>query len=167
MPAELFQRLNLDRLYLPFLNVLLCAIADCKTVGRNYTATLGFRTYAESDKLYTLGRTVASHVPCLCDDRRHPLGHTVSNAQGGESAHNFGLAVDFYAGDWDAASYDLLGQMVAGRGLVWGGSWKHPDRPHVQWPGFVTAASLAPLDAAFRAAPGTVDEKLARVWDSI
>jgi peptidoglycan LD-endopeptidase CwlK len=151
MPAALFKRINLDFLYAPFLEKLLDAISDCKTTGVEYTATLGFRTYAEQDALFAQGRTTP--------------GHIVTNARGGESAHNFGLAVDFFAGDWDPQSYERLGSMVALRGLVWGGSWKKPDRPHVQWPGYVSAADMAPLAALTLPDSRESDQDvLRRVW---
>jgi peptidoglycan L-alanyl-D-glutamate endopeptidase CwlK len=150
VPAELFKRVNLDYLYAPFLERLLVAIDDCKTAGHLYTATLGYRTYAVQDALYAEGRNAP--------------GAIVTNARGGESAHNFGLAVDFYAGDWDPASYDLLGTMVKLRGLVWGGDWRKPDRPHVQWPSYVTATELTSLRKAYEATHGDDLTKLRAAW---
>lgn len=150
MPASLFHRIDLDCLYSPFLEKLLDVVADCRAAGQEYTATLGFRTYAEQDSLFAQGRTTP--------------GKIVTNAKGGESAHNFGLAVDFYAGSWDPPKYWLLGKMANARGLVWGGDWTHPDRPHVQFPGYVTAAELAPLKHCFESAPGQSLNSLRAVW---
>lgn len=42
----------------------------------------GFRSFAEQDKLYAQGRT----------NKSKPI---VTNARGGYSAHNYGLAIDF------------------------------------------------------------------------
>src|SRR5262249_50446166 len=80
-------------------------------------------------------------------------GKIVTRAKGGESAHNFGLAVDFMRAfgealtepDWLPTSYVTLGAVSMSHGLVWGGRFSSPDRPHVQWSGYVTAAELAPL----------------------
>lgn len=130
MPASLFTRIDLDKLYPPFLEKLLAAIADAQQRGINYTATLGYRTYAEQDALFA----------------KRPK---VTNARGGESAHNFGIACDFYDGTWDAATYNTLGVVARAQGLVWGGDWTTPDRPHVQLAGFVTGDDMEPLRAAF------------------
>jgi peptidoglycan L-alanyl-D-glutamate endopeptidase CwlK len=91
----------------------------------------------------------------------------VTFARGGESAHNFGLAVDFYAGDWDPMSYELLGKMVKMRGLIWGGDFRSPDRPHVQWPGYVTAGQMAPLRALLPDSRDSAQDGLRRVWQYV
>ncbi len=139
MPAELFIRISLDQLYFPFLERLFDVIADCKAAGHQYYATMGFRTYAQQDALYAQGRTIP--------------GAIVTAARGGQSAHNFGIAVDFthdsdilkpgLQPDWDTKNYLPLGKAAKLRGLVWGGDWSKPDMPHVQWP-----TDLAPLKVA-------------------
>jgi len=163
MPSALFRRVNLDYLYGPFLEKALDVIADCQAAGREYWASLGFRTWAEQDDLYAKGRALP--------------GHIVTEAKGGDSAHNYGLAIDFVAQkagiptaqvflpDWGPACYDLLGHTALLRGLVWGGSWTaFPDRPHIQWPGFVTATDLAPLRVAYESTNGATLDKLRAVW---
>jgi peptidoglycan LD-endopeptidase CwlK len=86
--------------------------------------TQGYRTWAEQDALYAQGRTTP--------------GNIVTNAQGGYSAHNFGLAVDLVPmidgqPDWnnrDAKWQELLakGKSV---GLAEGAEWRtFPDAPH-------------------------------------
>lgn len=88
----------------------------------------GLCTYAEQDALYAQGRL-----------RKGPI---VTNARGGYSNHNFGLAVDlcpFKDGKplWNSASgFDLIGMRAEEQGLEWGGRWpRFPDRPHVQLKG--------------------------------
>lgn len=61
----------------------------------------------------------------------------MTNARGGYSWHNFGLAADYafiingkvtWNGPWDA-----FGKIARECGLEWGGGWtKFKDRPHVQ-----------------------------------
>jgi peptidoglycan LD-endopeptidase CwlK len=163
MPANLLARIDLDLLYAPFLEKLLDMLADCQVQQREYVATLGYRTWVQQDEYYAQGRT-----------RPGPI---ITNARGGESAHNYGIAVDFFASkphavgtpaipDWTPGAYDLLGQMAKLRGLEWGGDWgRFPDRPHVQWPGYDTAVTLAPLRAAYLQDPAEmVEDKLHRVW---
>ena len=55
-------------------------IADCAEEGVNVLITQGLRTWAEQDALYAQGRTKP--------------GKIVTNAKGGQSYHNFGLAFD-------------------------------------------------------------------------
>lgn len=168
MPAELVARLDLDLLYPPFLARLLDMLADCRAAGTEYVATLGFRTWSQQLALYARGRTAP--------------GVRVTDAQPGQSAHNFGLAVDFFAAqpreaggplvpNWAPGQYELLGQMAAKHQLLWGGIWTVlPDRPHVQWPRYVHASDLEPLRLAWLklgflpTSPADVQNALQRAW---
>lgn len=92
----------------------------------------GTRTYAEQNALYAQGRTAP--------------GKIVTNARGGQSNHNFGLAWDvgiFEAGGRymtgskasDNKAYADLAALVKPQlaGLEWGGDWKAiKDAPHYQ-----------------------------------
>jgi len=91
--------------------------------GIDVRVTDGYRTYAEQDKLYDKGRTAP--------------GSIVTKARGGQSNHNFGLAIDvvpFENGklNWDTKNYPLIGRIGISRGLEWGGNWKFVDKPHFQ-----------------------------------
>lgn len=84
----------------------------------------GTRTYAEQDALYAQGRT-------------RP-GNVVTNARGGHSNHNFGIAFDIglfernqYLGE--SPMYKAVGTLGVELGLEWGGNWKTiVDQPHYQ-----------------------------------
>jgi peptidoglycan LD-endopeptidase CwlK len=103
----------------------------------------GLRTYAEQDALYAKGRTTA--------------GPKVTNARGGYSNHNFGIAFDVgvFSGNSylaDSPKYKAVGVLGMELGLEWGGNWTTlVDQPHFQlrpaW-----AAGLAEKDmlAEFR-----------------
>lgn len=84
----------------------------------------GFRTYAEQDALYAQGRTVQ--------------GGRVTNAKGGYSNHNFGIAFDIgvFEGNKyivDSPKYKAAGVIGTDLGLEWGGNWKTiSDQPHFQ-----------------------------------
>jgi len=88
----------------------------------------GLRTFAEQDALYAQGRTKP--------------GQIVTQARGGESNHNYGLAADlcpFVNGkpNWDAPLdvWATIGAIATEHGLEWGGTWKKfLDKPHVQLP---------------------------------
>lgn len=84
----------------------------------------GLRTYTEQDDLYAQGRTKA--------------GNKVTNARGGHSNHNFGIAFDIgvFEGNKylaDSAKYKAVGVLGMDMGLEWGGNWKTiVDQPHFQ-----------------------------------
>jgi peptidoglycan LD-endopeptidase CwlK len=96
----------------------------------------GTRTYTEQDMLYRQGRSGSK-------------GRIVTNARGGQSNHNFGIA-------WDIGLFDGTGKYItaakpykeaggAGRGalLEWGGDWKKfPDPPHYQFRMPLTLADM-------------------------
>ncbi len=84
----------------------------------------GLRTFAQQDALFAKGRTAP--------------GPKVTNAKGGESNHNFGVAFDvgvFDGRDYLGSSpaYDMVGAIGAEIGLEWGGHWNSfVDKPHFQ-----------------------------------
>lgn len=84
----------------------------------------GFRTYAEQDALYAKGRTAP--------------GPKVTNARGGYSNHNFGIAFDIgvFSGNSylpESSKYKAVGALGVDLGLEWGGNWTSlVDQPHFQ-----------------------------------
>ncbi len=84
----------------------------------------GLRSYEEQDALYAQGRTAP--------------GDIVTNARGGYSNHNFGIAFDIgvFEGNTylaDSPKYKAVGVLGMDLGLEWGGSWKTiVDQPHFQ-----------------------------------
>jgi peptidoglycan L-alanyl-D-glutamate endopeptidase CwlK len=101
--------------------------------------TFTFRTFAEQDALYAQGRIKP--------------GKIVTNAKGGQSYHNYGLAIDIALlvdkdgnGTFESASWDTKTDFDGDRksdwqeivaifkryGWEWGGDWKFVDAPHFQ-----------------------------------
>ena len=84
----------------------------------------GTRTYAEQDALYAQGRTAP--------------GPKVTNARGGYSNHNHGIAFDVgvFSGDRyvpESSAYKAAGAIGRRLGLEWGGTWTSiVDEPHFQ-----------------------------------
>lgn len=94
----------------------------------------GLRTIAEQDALFAQGRTKP--------------GKKVTNAKGGQSIHNYGLAVDIVliingkTASWDTkADFDKDGQadwmevvhIFKQAGYTWGGDWRtFKDMPHFE-----------------------------------
>ena len=101
--------------------------------GIEVVITSGFRSMEEQDRLYRQGRS---------ED-----GKIVTNARGGQSYHNYGLAIDFAlrAGSkvvWDMdrdgnksgrSDWMEVVELAKALGFDWGGDWsKFPDYPHLQ-----------------------------------
>jgi peptidoglycan LD-endopeptidase CwlK len=99
-------------------------VQKASAAGIKIIVISGLRTYAEQDALYAQGRTAP--------------GNKVTNARGGYSNHNFGIAFDIgvfegnkYLGD--SPKYKAVGALGMEIGLEWGGSWKTiEDQPHFQ-----------------------------------
>lgn len=112
----------------------------------------GTRTYAEQDALFAQGRTKP--------------GPRVTNARGGFSSHNFGIAWDigiFEDGDYQEESplYAKAGKIGRDMGLEWGGDWKTiPDQPHFQCR---TGKTLADLRALVKANGGDISAAKAAI----
>lgn len=147
-PVDLFERIDMAKLYPPFRDKLVEVILRCRlNRGADYWATRGFATYQEQTQLWLQGRSTARP------------GKVVTDAMGGQSAHNFGLAVDFafdtlpnvpkLQPGYDPKEYVILGEEAMRAGLAWGGSWVKRDCPHVQWPGFVSVGQLRSVKKAF------------------
>ena len=103
----------------------------------------GLRTYAEQDALYARGRTAP--------------GKKVTNARGGYSNHNFGIAFDIGVFEGNrylpsSSKYKAVGVLGQELGLEWGGNWKTiVDQPHFQLrPGWSAQMSERTLLAELR-----------------
>lgn len=92
--------------------------------------TQGLRTFEEQNALYAKGRTAP--------------GSIVTNAKGGSSFHNYGIAADHcFAGQHPYLEHlapalaqpywSEYGRFAKAHGLAWGGDFKSlVDRPHVE-----------------------------------
>lgn len=114
----------------------------------SYVMISGTRTYAEQDALYAQGRTVS--------------GKKVTNARGGYSNHNFGVAGDFGVFGTDGAYLDSSNPGLASKihqavakwvkanlPIEWGGDWtSFPDYPHFQYRTGLTTSEMRARVAA-------------------
>jgi peptidoglycan L-alanyl-D-glutamate endopeptidase CwlK len=101
--------------------LLLAAFED----GIPLIITDGFRSVTEQDRIYSQGRTEP--------------GPIVTNARGGSSWHNYGLAADLAVlvngrPTWpnDLPLWARIGAIGKALGLGWGGDFPTPDRPHFE-----------------------------------
>lgn len=134
-----WSRIKIDELYLPFRRLIEKLHANCIARGAEYYATSGYRSVADQNALYALGRTVKNTNPTAAK----PMGDVVTNAKGGQSFHNFQIAIDFcydkdktregLQPDWNAAAYKILAEEAEKLGLEAGANWtSFKDYPHIQ-----------------------------------
>jgi peptidoglycan L-alanyl-D-glutamate endopeptidase CwlK len=94
-----------------------------ETKGYKLRITSGYRTYDEQNKLYSQGRTTK--------------GNIVTNAKGGESYHNFGLAIDVVpivngVAEWNT-NWNEIATIGKSLGFEWGGDFNSiKDKPHFE-----------------------------------
>lgn len=116
----------------------------------------GLRTIAEQDALYAQGRTAP--------------GSKVTKAKGGQSFHNYGVAIDFALlidgkeiswdtkKDWDGdkiADWMEVVSIFRKAGWAWGGSFTFKDNPHFEKPFGNTWQQLLAKYKAGNFVPGT------------
>ena len=133
------------------------------------------RTFAEQDAIYAQGRTR------LFDANGKRLG-VVTKAKGGQSIHNYGLALDIVLikdtnndGKFDSASWEdnidfdkdgkadwmEVVEILKRNNWVWGGDWKSfKDKPHFEKTFGHTWRTLLPKHNAKDFIPGTNYVKL-------
>lgn len=89
---------------------VLAIIADAKLLGHDMVVFETFRSQARQQQLYDEGTTQLEHV----------------------GTHGYGIAADIvkvgpepWAGD-----FTFLGPLAKKHGMIWGGDWGEPDKPH-------------------------------------
>ena len=117
--------------------------ATMSAEGVELRVVQGLRTKEEQDTLFAQGRTAP--------------GQIVTKARGGQSMHNYGLAVDMVPGvrdkhpwqaNWDEKHPDFqkMIDLCEQEGLVAGARWTSiPDFDHFQMPGVPVSPSPAML----------------------
>ena len=125
-----------------FLSVIEMTLRILESMKTPFKVYSGLRSFAEQDALYAKGRTAP--------------GNMVTKARGGQSMHNYGLAVDLAPlnlmtpEDWDVHWPDITSvrgdvwrnleqaleeaQILSDGDLTfeWGGRWRFRDLPHCQ-----------------------------------
>ncbi|MNR93701.1 Peptidoglycan L-alanyl-D-glutamate endopeptidase CwlK precursor [compost metagenome] len=112
-------------------------IERCYARGVPIVITQGLRTISEQNELYAKGRTAP--------------GPKVTNAKGGYSNHNFGMAIDFalLQSDGRSVSWTMnkdwmtVVEEAKALGFSWGGDWRDfKDYPHLEMTFGLTTAEL-------------------------
>jgi LysM repeat protein len=146
-------------------------VQRCREAGVRIQVDGSLRTWAQQDALYASGRTKS--------------GKVVTNARGGQSFHNFGLAFDILLLDasgkvtWDGQhpGWRIAGRAGVAVGLLWGGDWKgFKDLPHFEIRGQLSLADCCDLyteagepDPAGTSEPERVEDsdRLQRIWERL
>lgn len=152
--ANFKEGLDLDMAYPPFLERLMALSANCSARGAEYLFYELYRSYNRSAAL----------------ERAYKAGGPRA-AGPGKSNHNFGLGADCAliispspkrTIGWTPEGYKILLEEIPKVGLKSGSVYG--DMPHVEWPTFISARDLDPLDIIYRTTPGTPALKLKAVW---
>lgn len=153
--------MNRDKQFLfpKFANLITLLEGELKKKNLPFYLFMGLRTFEEQEALYAQGRTA--------------IGKIVTNARGGQSWHNYGLACDFVPDgsldkpgiqwSWDTKldanadghnDWTQFGELAEWIGLKWGGRWKRfPDLPHVEYDSGLTITEAQEIYRQF----GTID----------
>lgn len=124
------QKLNVSGMNKTVAEITRSVIKEMYKKGIYVGVAQAYRSKAEQDKLYAKGR-------------RGIVGEKiVTNAKGGQSNHNFGVAVDLfqYSSDGSEALFltdthfmQIVKEMKK-HGMKWGGDWSSfKDFPHFEW----------------------------------
>jgi peptidoglycan L-alanyl-D-glutamate endopeptidase CwlK len=144
---------SLSDLFEPVAHQASSLIELAKAEGIDLIITSTLRDFEAQAALYAQGRTTP--------------GHIVTNAQPGDSAHNYGLAFDVVplrngkpvwgtSTDVDLALWTRIGELGESIGLEWAGRWRSfREYAHFQDLGGLTIAQLKAdhLEAQQEAAP--------------
>lgn len=118
-----------------YINEVVLALSGSTFCRFSYT----LRTFFEQDNLYAQGRIR------LFDNLGNRLG-IVTNAKGGQSIHNYGMAFDIVLINGTTASWDSVRDfdndeksdwmevinIYKSHNYEWGGDWEFVDKPHLQ-----------------------------------
>ncbi|MEK3673519.1 M15 family metallopeptidase [Paenibacillus sp. FSL R10-2771] len=156
---------KIEKLHPVLVAATIALIERCYARGVNIVITQGLRTIAEQDALYAQGRTKP--------------GQIVTNAKGGTSYHNYGVAIDFalLLNDGRVVSWDNkldvdkdgisdwmeVVDEANKLGFEWGGDWtSFKDLPHLQMTFGMSTAQLRagkkPTEAQVAAAYAVIDK---------
>lgn len=122
-----FSQRSLDRLNGVHPDLVAVCHAALKISPFDFGITCGVRTKEEQVELYAQGRTKPGKIVTWTLDSRHLTGHAI----------DFAVYVNGSV-TWEEKYYDQVGAAFLSAGaklgisITWGGSWKRPDRPHVE-----------------------------------
>lgn len=134
-------RIDWRMIYPPFAEKYRAALADCEAQGAVFFPIDGFRSANRQLELFMQGRTTPG--PHAGEPGYPALGLTVTRARPGQSAHQYGVAIDACRDanvtreglqpDWNLEHYEVLAEAAVKHGLDSALRWKNNrEGPHVQ-----------------------------------
>lgn len=99
-------------------------VNDLREAGYPAVIVSGRRSQADQDRLYAQGRTAPGPVVTWTRNSYHVHGRAFDVAW---------LVDDRVTWDVPASWWRALGDVGEGYGFRWGGRWKSPDRPHLEY----------------------------------
>jgi len=141
---DLSSQKNIDTLHPLIKQNAINFINDAEKQGYLLRVTDGYRSIEEQNKKYAQGRTEGIK------------GHIITKAVGGNSLHNYRLAIDIIEiknkkALWVNPNWDKIGAIGKKYGFVWGGDWTMEkegivDKPHFENRFGKTLAQIKKLD---------------------
>lgn len=122
--------LTVDNLHPEFKARAEAWLTKCTEAGLFILLTCTLRTFDEQERLYAIGRTVVGKNPIPVI---RPMGRIVTNARGGQSAHQYGMALDFVPMDCGKPDW-------TGSGKLWDTAIELAQQQNMQ--------SLRPMESA-------------------
>lgn len=124
---------KLKKLHPKVASMLRTTIVKARASGLNVALFSGLRSIEEQDKLYAIGRDPQGNVI--------DMKAIVTNAKGGQSYHNYGVAGDIVFKDekgnwtWEVKDelWTKLGNIGQNASLYWGGKFHMDDEDHFQY----------------------------------
>ena len=153
----------------PIVREKVCQFLDaCEVAGDRVIITYTLRTKQEQHALYAQGREALplvnakraiAHMPPITEEANLRKVTWTTN-----SMHLYGVAADFVPIDaynkpkWDdIEAFKRAGAIAKSLGFEWGGDWKKPDMPHIQFTAGLTLEQLEdgdrPSDVYNQASP--------------
>lgn len=131
-------------------------VTACQNAGIDVLITSTYRDGESQHELWREGREIPGE-PCHCGGvelsiglcPNHPFGLRVTNADAGDSFHQYRVAFDFVPlvngkPVWNkAALFEQCGKIAESLGLVWAGRWvRFPEKAHCQYASGLTLADF-------------------------
>ena len=114
-------------------------IKRCYAEGIRVQLSSGYRSFEDQARIYGQGRAVYRYKGKNYGNRDM---NVVSNAEPGQSIHNYGLAIDYFLVSEDGnqsiwsvnADWKRVADIAKSMGFEWGGDWSSfRDYPHLQY----------------------------------
>lgn len=97
-------------------------LTECKKAGLKVRITETYRSQRRQNELYAQGRTSPGSIVTWTKNSRHT------------SRRAWDICQDIKGKEYDTSEgfFDKCGAVAKRLGIIWGGSWKTPDRPHFE-----------------------------------